>query len=114
MAVRVSPELPPVKLSQRVACVLILLVGCFGIWQTYKAVRIELDRRAREAEIGFRVGGSYGIGTSERSLFAALALQGIVAHEGQGSSAAARREQVEAALRYADLLLELQLKEVAP
>lgn len=100
------------------ACALLLVGLGFGLLQigswTWEQVKDELERPPLTVERGFRVGGASGIGTTERSLFAALALQGIVAREGVGSSAAARREQVEASLRYADLLLELQLKEVRP
>lgn len=84
-----------------------------GSW-FWEQLKLELEQPPQAVEVGFRVGGASGAGTSERSLFAAVALQGILANEGRAPSAAARQEQVEEAIRYADVLLELRLKEVAP
>lgn len=118
---RTGPPPPPTNQAiafRAVAMAVLLVAAAFSVGRlcmwTYEQVQDELSRPPQEVETGFRVGGTTGIGTTERSLFAALALQGIVAREGVGSSAAARSEQVEASLRYADLLLELQRKEVGP
>jgi hypothetical protein len=116
-----APYKPPsaATIALRVVGVILLLMALgyavrhLGGW-FWEQLKLELEQPAQAVEVGFRVGGASGAGTSERSLFAAIALQGILANEGRAPSAAARQEQVEEAIRYADVLLELRLKEVAP